>query len=1602
MALFAGGVPCVRAGVPTLVMDVHAPDNTCPRQAPCFEGGSWVSGFKGSVQIDLPVGSVEGVPGLPVDIVLHYSSASDDAGTYQGRLAVDVRHEFRTDLAYRPATVEELGIELSDAQGAFAADPAVDPRGLWFNGVAGDGWQVCNPYRDNTSLDHPTTPNRSERMPAYLTRLDRCGTRVNHDDTTEYQVRTFGIPVVMNGSGLSSVRIAEAQDCADAPVRFLTFADRGVYRVRVGLQTLSVAGARNRHGMWLGTEPCQAGQPAYLEKFADPSVARMGVNWSHSFAQHLSFYDGATRADASYFVVLHDPQGGARLFVEPIPRPAPPFELTPVPDTPVEGGSGCTCHRTRLFRTTRGYELLHRDGSRRVFAPDVATSSPPGRLLRIEGLYGRNAIELSYDTVQGELASIRDAAGNEYDFTYVGSGADRRLERIDLPGGRFATLGYDVTYRRLIEFRDPGLSVRPDLDAMRFEYGTSADAKDRYDIVTKREPDGEVVTYEYFPFTPGIEASAGKVYRITRGSRVLTYNLTTGRFDGSILASFTPGNPASAPSIMQFYHADGRLQSRVVTCSQDCPTVSGLPIYQLVERLQYDGTNKLISRDLGSHLESVSARTCYRFDADHNLKAVRGPLAWVPATGSLWDDWGESDCDQHVEGNPAASAQVCPADVTKWESVPLPTVPTDLGPGLTYFRPTSITPASEPEEGGKTLRFFYYPSSTTGSLGNEDELQYVCHPEYTGAPDAVDSECVKLEYEKRTGPNSDIVLLSRVEDGNRKPWTFTYHDAAAVQGKHLLATMTEPPPVSYATSFTYLATGLVDTVTAPGDAVTRYEWTPRGQLEYVTSPKDAGSTRTTAFAYTPAGKLRRITDVKREVAWWFLYDAEGRQVRVTRGPSTHATGEVLPASVVDPREVASPARTYIQREYDANDNVVQTLQFGDWVSPPTCPPTSGLLSQYVYLRYDGFGNLRERDTNPPTGVEECFTVDPRIGQIVEARFGLPWRSGEGNQAGCDPLVAPEAIELFRYNAVGAVKEAAFTWQRADGSVGGRHGACYGRDAYGRLAEMHADATPTADPTPCPIPSPLAQDIYYQYDAAQRLTDLIVDHAGLPSARYKYTYDGAQQLTNRHDAVMGGDVTYTYRANGQVDVIQQAAEEMAPGGFPTTRVRLFELTYDSRGTLGNVVNRDPVTPPGASAWYRDEYTYVHDDIWRLTSARLDRLTFPPAGSPTIYDITYGFSPTDDWNIASVTNAVTGETRTQTYNVHDEVVTVNGAPSGFHYDLRGNLRCDGTRNMLWDGLNRMKQVTFAGETTEYAYDPFNRLVAQRTDAGPVLTRMWDGWMQLGEYAEATADPDIVFASDGTGVLGHHRPGQGFDVYGQNHQGSRIDGIDDNPAYEPYGTLAIGALSSSIGFQGHEFHPEAGLYYMRNRWYDPANGTFASVDPAISDIVNAYQLADRSPAIYWDPLGLTRMDLHLSEGWLRVDPEQSGKPKFLVPFTSGAGTCMNNPSTECCEAPFRGPIPPGRWFMLAEELSDPPGFWDRYRNRHHGDWGDWRVRIHPQPGNDTKRENLFLHTGAIPGTQGCVDVGGGVSGSELTDRIRDAIKEDPDGRIPFNVFR
>ncbi|WP_141257525.1 MULTISPECIES: RHS repeat-associated core domain-containing protein [unclassified Myxococcus] len=243
----------------------------------------------------------------------------------------------------------------------------------------------------------------------------------------------------------------------------------------------------------------------------------------------------------------------------------------------------------------------------------------------------------------------------------------------------------------------------------------------------------------------------------------------------------------------------------------------------------------------------------------------------------------------------------------------------------------------------------------------------------------------------------------------------------------------------------------------------------------------------------------------------------------------------------------------------------------------------------------------------------------------------------------------------------------------------------------------------------------------------------------------------------------------------------------------------------------------------------------------------------------------------------------------------------------------------------------------------------------------------------------------------------------------------------AYE-YRRLQTGAqpLWTPLRFPGQYHDAETDLFENWNRYYDPSIGRYLQPEPMLQSpryvramawrgrSVGAYAYALNNPLHFVDRNGLTALRYTVSTGSLYVDPEVPGRHPYVVLSSSGRSPCLNVSSPSCERSADTGAIPRGWYELYPHELSDPSLARDIARRALYGDWGDWRVRLHAMqcspadawPSGMVARDGFFLHCGGRPGSAGCIDVGGGILGSALTDQLQADILADPDGVVTLDV--
>ncbi len=103
--------------------------------------------------------------------------------------------------------------------------------------------------------------------------------------------------------------------------------------------------------------------------------------------------------------------------------------------------------------------------------------------------------------------------------------------------------------------------------------------------------------------------------------------------------------------------------------------------------------------------------------------------------------------------------------------------------------------------------------------------------------------------------------------------------------------------------------------------------------------------------------------------------------------------------------------------------------------------------------------------------------------------------------------------------------------------------------------------------------------------------------------------------------------------------------------------------------------------------------------------------------------------------------------------------------------------------------------------------------------------------------------------------------FDTNGNRVYKYDIGAFGNNLSNSGTGTAA------KFVYNGQYYDSETGLYYLRNRYYDPTTGRFTQEDPA-KDGLNWYVYCGNDPVNFVDPWGLKPGDLFETEDLLALD--------------------------------------------------------------------------------------------------------------------------------------
>ena len=366
---------------------------------------------------------------------------------------------------------------------------------------------------------------------------------------------------------------------------------------------------------------------------------------------------------------------------------------------------------------------------------------------------------------------------------------------------------------------------------------------------------------------------------------------------------------------------------------------------------------------------------------------------------------------------------------------------------------------------------------------------------------------------------------------------------------------------------------------------------------------------------------------------------------------------------------------------------------------------------------------------------------------------------------------------------------------------------------------------------------------YTYDSRGRKSGYTLTIAGETISTATYAYDTSNRLTSVTEG--GKTTTYTYDANGN-------RASQTTDGVTTT------YTYNKANLVTGMTNKmgETVISSYAYTYYADgnmhtkaetqldvttNTTYVYDGAGRLTSETIGEDV-----------ISYYYDANGNRTLMNNDGVITS----YTYDKNNRLLTEGDIV--YTYDANGNTLTAGDKTYTYNYRGQQVGYTDGTVTATYAYNP-SGLRSAKTVGGSTKYFVYNGMQIVFEYEDSIASGTTYYYG-----LNRTHSSDG-DVFVYNAHGDTVQLVNGGEIAASYTYDAFGNLLTSVGtsdnaflYCSEYFDQETQTYYLRARYYNPANGRFtqqdawAFMDPADPLTLNLYTYCSNNPILYVDPSG------------------------------------------------------------------------------------------------------------------------------------------------------
>jgi len=676
--------------------------------------------------------------------------------------------------------------------------------------------------------------------------------------------------------------------------------------------------------------------------------------------------------------------------------------------------------------------------------------------------------------------------------------------------------------------------------------------------------------------------------------------------------------------------------------------------------------------------------------------------------------------------------------------------------------------------------------------------------------------------------------LIQVEDARSNITTFSYDTYGNLLSKTDVQNNT--------TTYAYDILGRLESVTDPLGNSTGYIYDPNGNLSSVED--NVGNI--TGYTYTPLDKLSTVTDPQGK-ATLYRYDCFGNLLEVADalGNVTSYTYSTIYQMHMDRaflKTITDPKGNTTNYKYSSTGRLIEAADasgekytFGyDYQGNLSWRRDArGLVTQYYYDRLNRMIKIRY-----PEGYR-YFTFDA-VGNLTQTR----------DATGIVDYTYDNLNRLATKSHPGGVDFAYgydFNHNRISFSITNYGTIFYTYDSLDRLTNISQPGNSSAEfsydalSRRTQLRYPNGSVANYTYDALNRLRQLSnLDSSQNTISSFTYSYDDLSRRT-QISSLRGNEATeaiYKYDPTGQLT---------SEGLNNSQGQSLLEYFYDRAG------NRTKFIEDGSTI------SYTYNNLNQLTQkgggaqSKVIQVAGTVADSTPIQSLSVNGSPavlnqnsfTADLLLTPGANSILAEAVDSVGRSGSHQINVTYSPQGsasdivnYFYEANGNLlqkrngQMNETETFVYDWENRLKIFSGPDDGSTYTYNILGQRKTKNA-SGHLTTYYYDG----DEVAIEKINGTTIYYIHGPRIDEIISDSRGYS-YHVDGLGSVVNLTDANGneaasySYDAFGNLtsSTGSVANPWLYTGRYLDSESGLYYYRNRYYDPRVGRFISRDPSL----------------------------------------------------------------------------------------------------------------------------------------------------------------------------